>query len=284
MSLEAIQTNKATITYSEDSKGFPSFYSYRAEFLKGMNQYLYSFKQGNLWRHNTNELRNNYYGVNYASSITSVFNQQPLQNKIFKTLNLESDDPWGAKLFTDIQLDGEISVNYFVKKEGSWFGFVRSDGPTGPDTNDTQWELRSVNGLGVSSLIQSFDPVNVIVSFPTNISIGSIITAGDYMYYAAGPNYDTPQFVGVLTQTFVDLPIGDNDITINTTAAAQGGFAGAPQPTFIPAVDGYWFFIKNPTAESHGVLGHYCVFELTLNTTEASELFAVESEAMKSFP
>eukprot|EP01047_Picozoa_sp_COSAG01_P107628 COSAG01_NODE_36618_length_514_cov_2796.937349_2_plen_56_part_01 len=55
MSIEAIQTNKCTITYSEDSKGFPSFYSYCAEFLKGMNQYLYSFKGGNLWRHNTNE-------------------------------------------------------------------------------------------------------------------------------------------------------------------------------------------------------------------------------------
>ena len=88
----------------------------------------------------------------------------------------------------------------------------------------------------------------------------------------------------MLTETIVNLPAGQNNITINTTAAATGGFAGAPQPTFIPAVDGYWFFIKNPTAESHGVLGHYCVFELTLDITTASELFAVESEAMKSFP
>ena len=284
MSISKEKINKATITYSEDSQGFPSFYSYRAEFLKGMNQYLYSFSGGNLWRHNTNESRNSYYGTNYPSRITSVFNTEPLQNKIFKTLSLESDDAWGAKLFTDIQLDGEIDVNYFEKKEGAWFGFVRSDGPTGPDTNDTQWELRSVNGLGVNNTINSVAPANVTVSFDTNISIGSIITAGDYMYYAAGPNYDTPQFVGVLTETIVNLPAGQNYITINTTAAATGGFAGAPQPTFIPAVDGYWFFIKNPTAESHGVLGHYCVFELTLDVTTASELFAVESEAMKSFP
>ena len=225
MSIEETKINKATISYSEDSKGFPSFYSFRAEFIKGMNQYLYSFSGGNLWRHNTNESRNSYYGVNYPSSITSVFNQQPLENKIFKTLSLESDDPWDATLFTDIQLDGEIDVNYFVKKEGAWFGFVRSDAPTGPNTNETQWELRSVNGLGVNNAIQSGDPANVIVGFDSNISIGSIITAGDYMYYAEGPDYDTPQFVGVLTETLVNLPAGQNEITINTTAAATGGFA-----------------------------------------------------------
>ena len=50
MSISETKINKPTITYSEDSQGFPSFYSYAAEFLKGMNQYLYSFKRGNLWR------------------------------------------------------------------------------------------------------------------------------------------------------------------------------------------------------------------------------------------
>ena len=38
------EENKCTITYSEDSKGFPSFYTYCPEFIKGMNQYLYTFK------------------------------------------------------------------------------------------------------------------------------------------------------------------------------------------------------------------------------------------------
>jgi len=276
--------NKCTITYSEDVKGFPSFYSYCAEFIRGMNQYLYTFSGGNLWRHNVNDTRNNYYGVQYPSTIKSVFNQQPLENKIFKTLNLESDDAWDATLFTDIQLDGEINVNYFEQKEGSWFGFVRNNGPTGPDTNQTQWELRSVNGVGINNGIDSTDPANIRVTFDTSIQIGSLITAGDFMYYAPGPNYDTPEFVGVLLEVDVNLPNSVNELRINSTNAAVGGFPAAPQPTVIPVADGYWFFIKNPIAESHGVLGHYCVFELELDTTAPSELFAVESEVMKSFP
>ena len=121
------EENKCTITYSEDSQGFPSFYTYCPEFIKGMNQYLYTFKNGNLWRHNTNETRNNYYGQQYPSRITSVFNEQPLENKIFKTLNLEGDDAWAATLETDIQFDGEIEAAYFEQKEGAWFAFVRND-------------------------------------------------------------------------------------------------------------------------------------------------------------
>jgi len=32
------------------------------------------------------------------------------------------------------------------------------------------------------------------------------------------------------------------------------------------------------------VLGHYCVFELENTSTTPTELFAVESEAIKSYP
>ena len=42
-----------TLTYSESVKGWPSFYSYYPDFILGMNQYLYTFKGGNLYRHNT---------------------------------------------------------------------------------------------------------------------------------------------------------------------------------------------------------------------------------------
>lgn len=274
------EQNKCTITYSEDSKGFPSFYTYCPEFIKGMNQYLYTFQGGNLWRHNTNNTRNNYYGQQYPSRITSVFNEAPLQNKIFKTINLEGDDAWSATLQTDINTDGEINESYFELKEGAWFAFVRNNGPTGPNTDSSQWELRSVNGIGLTSAVpDTTDPANIIVDFAVGINPGSIISVGDFMYFANAPSYSSPRFSGVLTS--IIRTGATYQITINSTGA--GAFP-APQPTQIPTAFDYWFFIKNPIAESHGVLGHYCVFELTLEQTAPSELFAVESEVMKSFP
>ena len=43
-----------TLTYSESVQGFPSFYSYIPDMMIGMNNYFYSFKAGELYRHNTN--------------------------------------------------------------------------------------------------------------------------------------------------------------------------------------------------------------------------------------
>ena len=117
-----------TLTYSQDVQGWPSFYSYYPDWMIGMNQYFYSFKGGNLYRHNTNETRNNFYGVQYTSKITSVFNDSPLENKLFKTLNLEGDDTWSATLETDIQTTGYITRDWFEKKEGSFYAFVRNSG------------------------------------------------------------------------------------------------------------------------------------------------------------
>ena len=79
-----------TLTYSDGFQGFPSFYSYIPDFMIGMNNYFYTFKRGDIYRHNTNEIRNNFYNSQYNSTITSVFNDQPLENKLFKTINLES--------------------------------------------------------------------------------------------------------------------------------------------------------------------------------------------------
>ena len=85
-----------TLSFSPPAEGWPSFYSYVPDWMQGMNQYFYSFSGGNLWRHNTNETRNNYYGVQYNSTVQSVFNQEPVTNKLFKTISLEGDDAWGA--------------------------------------------------------------------------------------------------------------------------------------------------------------------------------------------
>jgi len=115
-----------TLTYAEGSKGWVSFYSYNPDWMIGMNNYFYTFKGGNIWRHNTNETRNNFYGVQYNSRIVSVINDRPLENKLFKTINIEGDDTWDATLQTDIQTTGFINAEWFEKKEGAYFSFFRN--------------------------------------------------------------------------------------------------------------------------------------------------------------
>jgi hypothetical protein len=238
----------------------------------GMNNYFYTFKGGNLYRHNVNSVRNNFYGNQYSSTIQTVFNDVPLQNKLFKTLNIEGDDAWEATMETDIQTTGFIEYPWFEKKEGSWFAFVRNSG-TVPALTD-EYALRSLNGVGRSASITG--PAGALVinfSIAPLVAIGSIASIGDYLYYALPP-YTTPVLCGEITDIIQDYPAGDNYFIVDTTA-------GGAIP---PIQDPYFLYIKNSVAESHGVLGHYCVVDIENTNTSKVELFAIESEVMKSYP
>lgn len=261
-----------TLTYSPKIKGWPSFYSYEPDFMVGMNNYFYTFKQGELYRHNTNETRNNFYGTQYTSRITSIFNEAPLSRKLFKTLNLESDESWDADLETDIQDGGIIEKEWFEKKEQSWYAFIRSTG-TVPASED-QYELRSLNGIGRSQAVNGSSGAREI-DFALTIRVGTIISVGDYLYFSEPP-YDTPQLAGQVTAINVDLPNSTNQIVIDDT------IPNAVTP--IPISDAYYLFIKDARAESLGLLGHYCKFTLTNSLTTATELFAADANIMKSFP
>lgn len=240
-----------------------------------MNNFFYTFKGGNLYRHNVNETRNNFYGVQYKSTLQSVFNEVPLENKLFKTINLEGDDTWKVELQTDIQNTGLIEADWFQKKEQSYYAFVRNQGTTPADPS--QYPLRSVNGIG-RSLTISGTGANVQVNFAIGsspIAIGSILSVGDLLYYALPPTYGTPVLFGKVTAIQVNYPSGLNRIVVDTTIT--GGSIPATQTPYI-------MYIKSSVAESQGVLGHYCVFSMENDNTNKVELFAVESEVMKSYP
>jgi hypothetical protein len=268
-----------TLTYSEGVAGWVSFYSYFPDWIIGMNNYLYTFKGGNIYRHNTNQSRNTFYQPwwnqtgNPAGSFTptqvkSVFNSSVLENKLFKTISLEGDSTWSAQLITDLQFSGFINDDWFERKEAVYFAFVR---------NNTvgEFALRSLNGIGNSLTVLNPGTTSTTINFSINplISIGSIISIGDYVYFGT----PTPQFAGEVVSINVDLPNGVNNIVINNAMIS-------PPSIVVPGDVNFFFYIKNSVAESHGVLGHYCTFTITNSDSSKIELFAVESEVMKSFP
>ena len=271
-----------TLSYSEGVQGFPSFYSYHPDFMIGMNNYFYSFNKGNLWRHNTNERRNSYYGIDYNSQITSVFNESPLENFVFKTISLESDDAWSVDFFSDIQLTGFINASSFIKKEGAWFAYLRNEGATegvGTPIDSGQYPLRSILGI-TNSTARGGSNANPIVQFNIGINsdldsyINPQININDFLYHSnltATPPELT--YAGKIESINYSPINGVVSITIDATGAAV-----------IPAGTLYFAAVKNQIAESYGILGHYGRFKLTNSSILATELFAVESDVMKSYP
>ena len=261
-----------TLTYDEGVQGFPSFYSYYPDWMIGMNQYFYTFKGGNLYRHNVNESRNTFYGSFEPSTLKSVFNISPLENKLVKTINLEGDDSWGVTLETDIQDSGFIDSDYFDKKEQSWYAFIRNQGLGSTPSQGPEFALRSLNGIGNSTTVSIVGQTSTI-NFATTIQIGNILSVGDYFYFLSATNQ--PVYSGNVTAINTDLRRGINNVVIDTSPVGT-----TPIPTNVET----FLFIKNSVAESHGVLGHYAVFNLTYSENTKVELFSVESEVMKSFP
>jgi len=256
-----------TLSYSEGVAGWVSFYSYYPDWMIGMNNYFYTFKGGNIYKHNVNDNRNTFYGIFTQSSIQSVFNNAALENKLFKTINLEGDAPWAVALETDIQVSGFIEQSWFEKKEQSYFAFIRNNAIG-------ELALRSLNGIGRSFQVTG----GTTIKFSINplISLGGIISIGDLLYFFDPPS-NTPLLAGKVTAISVDYPNNLNQLTITTVVP---GATTVPITTQNP----YFLYIKNSVAESHGVLGHYCTFTLTNDSSSKIELFAAEANVMKSFP
>jgi len=280
-----------TLTFDTQVKGWVSFYSFKPEQILGMNNYLYTFKNGNLWQHNVNDDRNVFYGITdpalgAKSTISSVINKSPLINKVFKTFYLESDDSWSAVFNTDV-ITGFSEKDWFERKESDWFAFIRTDvlPPAGSGANyatQPSLQLRSVNGIG--------EVVNTTILGPTNwrLEFGTEVTLNPAFILKEDNDPASPSFGqgGDIIYDFAGIPdprpIGrviEIDPTNNYIFVDPTGYA-----IIAPFAGDLLMSVKNTTAESNGLLGHYMEFTLTNETTDAVELFAVGTDVMRSEP
>jgi hypothetical protein len=254
-----------TLTYKHENEGWPSFYSFMPEFIIGMNAYLYTFKNGNLYRHNTNTNRNEYYGVSGTSApstLTSVFNPEPtLSIKLFKTLSFESNAAWDCTALTTDLSQGNVDEINFEQKEGEWYAYVRHN------TGVTNFALRYANGLGNVSLAPTGPNTARVITIGN--SLGNIVTIGAVIYVMVGGG--TPVVAGTITA------INKNDNTITVDETTPVGVVPASNGDFI-------LFVNNTVAESYGMRGYYMEFTLSNNDITPVEMFSVGSSVMKSFP
>lgn len=259
----------STLAYSDASKGWTSFFSYVPEKMIGMNSYFYTFKNGNLWRHNTNDLRNNFYGDQFTSKVVGVFNIEPTSVKNFNTFSTDNDTPWDCTFYTDLS-KGTISKSQFVEKEGGYFAYIRGA------SNNNDSRLRSNHGIGVPVSVDSSNISAVVVTFSGDI--GSIISVGSEIYAGAIVSNAVPstRFIGVVTARTA------KSITIDTFVYIVAN--GSPVWGSLPLVTDMVLYSKNLEAESYGLRGYYMQFELENDSTSRIQLYNVQSSIFKSNP
>jgi hypothetical protein len=217
--------------------------------MVSMNNYLYSFSNGNLYKHNSNPLRNNYYGEPNDSKITTIFNNDPSQTKSFKTIATNSTTAWDTVITSD-QGEGEIEAQWYDLKEGTWYGYIRRT-----ELSANNISMTSVQGIGNLTTYATG-----VLTFAFNI--GDIISTGDNLYWVNA---------GVLTL------IGP--ITAHTATTVTVSVIGTA-----PTNGSFILYEKNPVAESSPTRGTYLTVEFTNSDTDYTEMFMVTSDVFKSYP
>ena len=83
-----------TIAFDEVGNAFESFYSYHPEMMGELNTTLFSFKDGNIWRHTNDTEFCNFYGTQYNAFITTVFNTGALDKKTWISIMETGNTIW----------------------------------------------------------------------------------------------------------------------------------------------------------------------------------------------
>ena len=118
-----------TIAFSELKKKWVTFYSYVPDIMVSNNIDLISFKNGELYTHNSNNTYNNFYGLNNSTYIELISNMEPSKIKVYNHLLEESTHKFAVPLITN-QFGQKSSLieDDFDDREGVWkASFLRDE-------------------------------------------------------------------------------------------------------------------------------------------------------------
>jgi hypothetical protein len=172
-----------TLSFDEDTNGWTSRYSFKPGLAGSLRENYFTFKEGNIWQHYVPTTQTNYcnfYGVQYNSKVTVVFNPNVSESKNFNTINYEGNAGWAlTSLYTDSDnalgissfvlptnlddLQNQLFTTSFKNKENKYFGTIINN------TQSSQGEvvygnsMSGVKGYYITAVMEFPDPASSIL-------------------------------------------------------------------------------------------------------------------------
>lgn len=131
------QNANLTIGYHANGQqsGWVSRYSFIPERgVSSLGKY-YTLKDGKVWLHHSNSgYHNNFYGTQYFSEVTFIFNDNPTVSSEWVSLNYEGTEGWDVIKIEADQEEGitssvDILDSTWFKKEGKYFASITGEEP-----------------------------------------------------------------------------------------------------------------------------------------------------------
>ena len=235
-----VNINGYTLTFDEKVKGWSSFHSWLPDGIIRVNNRLFTISEGELYKHNeSGNGVNHFYGVQYVSKITTIFNQEYQFDKEFKTIVQESLTAWAVSILTNFT-QSTIAKGEFEQRESKWFGYIRKN----EDTSDLRGVTQGIGGVVTAS--------GLTISFQ---NVSPTVSIGDVLYQMNGSNYE---IIGTITEN------SGNRITVNALVNT-------------PIIGTFSFAKKSSRIEGSEITGYYMEVELEDDSDVENTLFAVSS-------
>ena len=120
-----------TVAWSTTKQLWLTFYSFVAEDYAHLHDRFFSFKDGQIWRHNNNAVYNNFHSTQYTSKATLVSKGNPSMVKVYDAISFEGDQPWKTTVSNSDQTTSEMAVVEFNEKENMWYRVMPKDETSG---------------------------------------------------------------------------------------------------------------------------------------------------------
>jgi hypothetical protein len=125
---EVLTTSSETIAFQEGNNRWISKYSFWPERYGWINKEMFSFLNGELWKHNANPHRNKFHGTQYPSQVNVVFNKASDSQKNFTYLSLDSGKLWASPSLTTREgQETFILSGHFEEIQNEWFADIKQD-------------------------------------------------------------------------------------------------------------------------------------------------------------
>jgi len=247
-----------TISYDVSGNAWISRYSYKPERIISIDDTLFTFKNGTIYKHISIVNRNTYYGAAIADSIVEVIsNYNPSMVKSYEALSLEGDSSWDASISNTDQ-STSILASDFDERERNWYAYIPRDNSanTGTTTITSLSGSSEIFALGAVASVSGSDIV-----FNTNIGyIGFPIGAS--LYKVSGSTLVS------ITNTIASVSNG----TTITCASAVAGVSAADEIVAI----------GNAAIEGDQIRDNWMKVSLSLASATETELYAINAYYVES--
>jgi len=240
--------NNTQLIYNEKYKGWVGFLTYNPDFYATLGNKFFTIKDGQVWEHNDikNEKRNYFYGEFHPYKLSFFVNIPQNEDVIFKNVMMEGNDPWDLHIKTNYT-EGELTKAEFNKRESYYYTHFRK--------NEIENDLTGLKteGIGVLDL---FENNRFYFGF-----IPPEINTGDKLF---GNNGTHNEYIGIITE------IGSDYIQVTDIEGAV-------------ITGGFYFSTKDSRVEGSDLRGYYAQITITNDNDYSVELFAVNTNIIKSY-